>query len=468
MKNLHILSPFLIIFLLSSCSSSKKAVKNQQVVLDSLGALPMSEIDIPIKIYAPPILKKAEQIITKEFTSEAWPNYVQPSCDFRYKYRFLRSGLTVSCTNNVVTVGFAGNYQVAGSRCICSHGKPVSPWISGSCGFGNEPMRRVSLNIKSQLQFLPTYQARTSTRLAQMIAYDKCKVSLLTNDITDQILDSIKSSVNSFCAALDSTVAGLSLGRIWQIATDKTLSKNNLGKFGFLQINPIAIRVGQLNYSNDTFSISAGITCKPELSSDSNMHSTANSFPSLLEAPNKNNATLYVNMSYDYPFLSRLLSDTLYNRVFELKGRSIVIKKVEMRGIGNNQVEFKIEFTGSNKGSILLRGKPVLDTSKQSLTIQDLTYSLESQDLALKLAKTLFRNKIKKTIQGNSYLDIAALVRSNLSDINTQLSRKLTNNISTRGTTKEAKVLGILAREDKLLMQVYVQAEIAVIVKDLP
>ena len=139
-----------------------------------------------------------------------------------------------------------------------------------------------------------------------------------------------------------------------------------------------------------------------------------------------------------------------------------------MKGIGNNQVELKIDFTGSNKGSIFLRGRPILDTAKQSLSIQDMTYSLESQDLALKLAKTLFRNKIKKTIQGNSYLDIAALVKSNFSELNTQLTRTLTDNISTLGTAKEAKVLGILAREDKLLMQAYIHAEIAVIVKDLP
>ena len=238
MKNLHLLSYFLIVFLLSACSSSKKGVKNPQPVLDSLGSLPMSEIDIPIKVYAPPILKKAEQIVSKEFTSEAWPNYVQPSCDFRYKYRFLRSGLTVSCINNIVMVDFAGSYQVAGSRCICSYGKPVSPWISGSCGFGNEPMRKVSLNIKSQLQFLPSYQPRTSTRLVQMLAYDKCQVSLLSNDVTNQILDSIKSTVNSFCEALDSTVAGLSLGRFWQLARDKSLTKNNLGKFGYLRSIP--------------------------------------------------------------------------------------------------------------------------------------------------------------------------------------------------------------------------------------
>ncbi len=468
MKNFHILLAILFISLLSSCSSTKKAVKNPPPVLDSLGPLPISEIDIPIKIYAPAILKKAEQVVSKEFSSEAWPNYVQPSCDFRYKYRFLRSGLSVSCMNNVINIAFAGNYQVAGSRCICSYGKPVSPWISGSCGFGNEPMRKVSVNIQSRLQFLPTYQSRTNTRLIQMQAYDKCQVSLLSNDITEQVLDSIKSSVNSFCVALDSTVAGLSPGHFLQMAKEKSLAKTNLGKYGFLELNPMAVRVGQLNYAKDTFYLSAGMSCRPELSSDSSTHVHSNSFPPLEETSNKNNVSLYLNMAYDYPFLSRLLSDTLYNRVFELKGRSIVIKKVDMRGIGNNQVELKIEFSGSNKGSISLRGKPVLDTAKQALTIEDMTYTLESQDLALKLAKTLFRNKIKKTLQGNSYLDIAALVKSNLTDLNTQLSRALTDNISTLGTTKEAKALGILAREDKLLMQVYIHAEIAVIVHDLP
>src|SRR4030095_15062805 len=100
----------------------------------------LSEIDIPIKVYFPPLLARAETMVPKEFTSEKWPDYIQASCDFRYKYCFVRSGLTFGLVNNQVAIGFGGTYQIAGSRALCAFGAPVSPWVSGSCGFGGEPM----------------------------------------------------------------------------------------------------------------------------------------------------------------------------------------------------------------------------------------------------------------------------------------------------------------------------------------
>src|SRR5687767_14405629 len=84
-----------VTIMLTGCSGSKKttAVSAPGTVNDSLPPLAISEIDIPIKIYTRPLLTKAETLVPKEFTSEKWPDYTQSSCDFRYKYRFVRSGL---------------------------------------------------------------------------------------------------------------------------------------------------------------------------------------------------------------------------------------------------------------------------------------------------------------------------------------------------------------------------------------
>lgn len=448
-----------------SCSSSKKLKSSPRIIEDSLPALPESEIDLPIKIYAPPVLAKAESVLSKEFTSESWPNYIQSSCDFRYKYRFVRSGLSLTCVNNKISVQFMGNYQVAGSRCVCSMNKPVTPWISGSCGFGDEPMRKVSVNISSQLHFLPNYQVRTITNLSQLSAFDKCQVSLLSSDVTQQILDSVKSSVNSFCTAIDATISDLSFSGILQQVKDRSYQKMNLGKYGFLLVNPTKIRIGQLNYAKDTFTISIGLSCTPELSSDSINHTPLRNLPSLTQTENRNQVLLYLNGIFDYPFLSKILSDTLRNKVFEIKGRTIVVKNVVIKGIGQKQIELQVDFAGSNKGSIYLRGTPVLDTAKQTFTIPDLSYSLESQDLVLKMAKALFKNKIRKSIQGKSYLDIAALVKANLGEFNAQLNRQLTTNISSSGIAKDARLIGLLARQDALQVQVYIKAEISAIMQ---
>src|SRR5580658_1121725 len=127
---------------LGSCKPAKQ-LSTPTVTLsipDSLPPLPQSEIDLPVKVAGKPVLRAVDSLVPKEFLSPGWPNYLQPSCDFRYRYRFVRSGFDIRCTNNRISVAMSGSYQVAGGRCLCAAGRPVSPWVSGYCGFDNEPM----------------------------------------------------------------------------------------------------------------------------------------------------------------------------------------------------------------------------------------------------------------------------------------------------------------------------------------
>ena len=155
---------------------------------DTLASLPQSEIDFQLKEDGRSILLKIDSMVPKQFTSDSWPNYSQPSCDFRYKYRFLRSDLNISCVDNNIGVHLTGRYQISGGRCICTMDKPVSPWVSGSCGYGDEPMRKVNIHIGSQLFFLSNYHINTRTRTDRLEAIDRCSVSLFSTDVTQQVL----------------------------------------------------------------------------------------------------------------------------------------------------------------------------------------------------------------------------------------------------------------------------------------
>ena len=458
--------------LFAACSSSKKTAAPQQQTFgfhlpDSLPALPVSEIDVQLKIYGPAILAKADSLVPKEFNSDNYPNYSQPSCDFRYKYHFVRSPLSLTCINNKIGIHFTGNYQLSGSKSICTLGKPVSPWISGSCGYGNEPLRKIAINVSSQLSFLPTYKLKTSTKLDNLQATDKCIVSLFSNDVTGLVVDSVRSSVNSFCSTLDATINGMDFSKtlLQAYMQYKTVA---LSKYGYISLNPSAVRIGQLNYSKDTFSIYIGATCKPQLSSDSASTLIPTGLPLLNPNENKNAASVYLNINYDYAFLSKLLNDTLRNKPFEVDGRTIVIKEASLKGIDHHQIEIKIDFAGTNKGRLYLRGTPVLDATNQTLTIPDISYSLEDEDLALKIGKRLFRNKIKKNLNGKSYLDIGALVKSNMPLLDAKLNAPLSNNIYSSGKVNDVKILGFLAQKDVIQMQVYANANISLIANGIP
>src|SRR5690349_12170635 len=96
----------IISLLLVSCGSSKKATVQKPVFQDTLPALPLSDIDIPIKVYMPPLMQRMEAMVPKEFNSDKWPDYTQSSCDFRYKYKFIRTPIRLSISNNQAVVAF--------------------------------------------------------------------------------------------------------------------------------------------------------------------------------------------------------------------------------------------------------------------------------------------------------------------------------------------------------------------------
>ena len=451
-----------------ACSPAKKLTTPSVTLAlaDTLPALPQSEIDIPIKLAGRPLLAAADSLFPKEFTSPGWPAYLQSSCDFRYKYRFVRSAFNIRCSNNHLTVGMECTYQVAGGRSLCAGGKPVSPWISGYCGFDKEPMRRVDLSFGSQFSVSPDYRLRTVSAVEEVKGLDKCVMSIFSMDMTQMIMDSIRSSINAFCKIVDGSASGLNVaGYLRQTA--RTWQKTPLGPYGWLVINPVGMRVGTLNYVRDTFALSLGISCRPELSSDKSPARQV-SLPPLYSGASRSGITLYLPASYDYGFLTKLLNDSVAGKTFEYNGKQVIIKELAIKGIGHHQLELRIDLAGWHEARIFLRGTPVVDTAKQALSVPDVSFSIESGDLMVKMARAVLRGKMRRTVQGNSYLDLAALLKTNLPTINAQLNRAITPYLYTRGEIKQLKLIGLLAGENSLQAQLFIKAELAVTDTGLP
>ena len=453
----------LVLALFLACTSAKKTAAGKEEQ-QTLPELPLSELDIPIRLAAAPIIAKAERLVPAEFTSDAWPQFMQPSCVFRYKYRFVRTALQITCNNNLFSIRFGGNYQVSGSKCLCTAGIPVTPWISGNCGFPPQPLRKVNMALSTNLQFLSNYSIRSTTTINQIQSVDKCSVSIFSSDITQLVMDSIRSSLVTFTGTLDQSITGLNFTKFMTRLKDSSYRKMAIGKYGYFLLNPTAFRIGQLNYIKDSFAISLGISCKPLFTSDPSNHiAVPVSLPALLQTESRNGVRLYMNMNYDYNFLSKTLHDSLYNKVFEVNGRTIVVKEAVIRGIGNHQIELQIDFAGSNHGSVFLRGTPVLDTAKQTMGIPDIQYSMEGEDLALKIGRSLFRNKIRKTIQGKSYLDINAFLTANKTIIDQLLNREWAPGIFSAGNIKEAKIIGMLVTKQNIQLQVFISGELKIL-----
>ena len=452
----------LISSLCYSCSSTKKA-SNENAVPRSLPALPASRINIPVKVYVRPLLALMDSMTAKEFTSEKWPNYYQPSCDFRYKYRFVRSPFSFSCINNKVSIGFQGSYQLAGSKTVCGFDKQLAPWVSGSCGFGSEPMRKVYINISSLIELLPQYQVRSTTKIDRLLAPDKCAVSLLQTDITKEVMDSIGASIQTYTTTFDQLVDSINHNNLlqeWRANGNRVFP---VSKYGYMNLNPSLLQVGKFNYEKDTLVFSVGFNGMPHFSSDSTSLVTKKNLPSFNNSESVPGIATYLDAVYQYSFLSRLLNDSLRNKPFEVEGRMFLIRNINVSGTPQNKLLIDVSFDGNRRGTLHLTGTPLIDTARQLLTMPDISFSVDSRNMLVNIAKGLFRKKIMKKLKDQSVFDIAELIKANKQLIEARLNQPVNHWLSTRGTFEELKLVGILPHEDAIQIQLFIKGNITVI-----
>jgi hypothetical protein len=462
MKTLKWLAAVSVLLSQFSCGPAKKTAVATEKPTRSLPTLPVSQIQIPVKLYIRPLLNQLDAGMAKEFTSEKWPDYSQPSCDFRYKYRFLRSPITFSCVNNQVNIGFLGSYQIAGSRTACAFGRQVSPWVSGSCGFGNEPLRKVDINISSLLEIFPRYEIKTTTRLDQLKPRDKCTVTLLQTDMTQEIMDSVKASVETYTINFDRFVQALnnnSMLRNWRTTGNRAVA---ISRYGFLNLNPMILRMSKFNYIRDSLVFSVGLSGTPQFSSDSSSIATQKYLPPFSHSENAGGISAYLNAVYDYSSLTRLLSDSIRNKPFEVEGHTFVVKSLNIEGTDEGKIRLDLSFDGYKKGTLHLSGTPVLDSARQVLSMPDINFSVESRDMLVNIAKGLFRKRILKQLKDQSVLDIAALIEKHKKDIEARLNQPVNDWLRTTGSFQELKIVGILSQKKAIYLQLYMKGNIMV------
>lgn len=450
-----------------SCTAPLKSSFTAVPLSNSLPPLAESNINVPVKVVMTPFLEKAAVLIPKEVTSEGWPGYLQTSCDFHYKYRFVPGGFTFACNNNQVQVSLAGSYQVAGEKCVCAFNHQTSPWIGGSCGFGKESMRKTTIFISSQLQFQPNYTVHTRTSAQKAVAQEKCVVSMFGLDVTQQVMDSIKSSTNAFCYSVDSIVNGMDFTSTTKTLAERINKKIPLDKYGYLKINPSAVKMGTMNSVKDTLQATLGISCFPELHSDSTNNFSASFLPPLQTAEPVPGITLYTNARYDYNFINTVINGLIKDTSFEIEGNKVILKNVQVNGAEEGKIEIMVDFDGDKKGSLFLTGTPRLDTASQVVFIPDLDYSLKSSNLILALGKTFFSNKILRALREKANISVKDLVEQNRKSIDAQLNKKIMEGVFSTGQIKDIRLLSLVVGKDILQAQTCTRAQASIIINNL-
>ncbi len=431
-------------------------------------SLPVSEIDIPLRINLRPLYDIANKNVQTIYSSPGWPNdFEVDNCDTRYMYRFKRGPLSIATHGNTVDFSFTGSNIIAGAQRICtgsgSDRVPVTPW-SPTCTCGlNEAERRVKIGYKALLSLKNNYHVSAMLHRLEPEPIDKCTMCFWRQDITPTVMTQLKIQLDEAGTEISDSLNQLNLRPQFQQLWDMLNTSVRLYDIGYLQVNPEKIRVSTLYAWNDTLNISIGISARPLISlTKTTDHRTV--VPDISDFNQRKGFSIFVDAIMNYDSLSHLLTRQLYHKRIDMDkiGKYIIIERCEIYGAGNERLIIRVDFSGPDNGTMYLTGKPYFNKQKNQVEIKDIDYDIRTRDILVKTAKWLFNRRIINELNHYSTFNITAYADTLLSKVNMQLNRQWQRSISSSGTVNALQVMDIYPLTENLILRCNIQGELSI------
>ncbi len=440
----------------------------QKTLLDSL---PESQIDIPIQINLRPVFALAERNVDTVFVSTGYPDgWVQADCATRYKYHFRRSPLRMNMQGPVLDLSFTGYYQIVGSTRLCTGNTVLSPWSPGCrCGF-SEPERRVDIGFRARFGLLPNYFLQTLITRTEPVAKDKCEVCFWGQDVTKDVIDGLKSALDTSQKAMQDSFGFFNLRPYMQQAWNLLNETYAIPGIGFFSLHPKSLRMQNITTKNDLLNINIGISATPAVTFQKGAVRTT-SLPNLSPSANAGGFSVFLEAALQYDSLSRVVNGYMAGKRFDLSeglfAKHIVVKEVTLASNNEGRMLIKVDFTGSFNGTAFFTGNPVYNPATKTIEVQDLDYDLQTKNLLLKTAKWLFSGKIESELKKNTAINLTSYFDTAQKSLNTYLNKEWTKGIKGVGNVKELKVISVQPLPQHILIKTACNGALSVQVTDI-
>jgi hypothetical protein len=466
---------FLLSALLGACTRKLSPASPDTVRMAAMpdSIPPASQIDIPITINLKPLYDLAERYVDKEFTSPGWPNdWEYDGCNTRYMYAFRRSPLQITASGNSLDMNFTGFYKVKGSQRGCIAGLGVTPWSPAcTCGF-SEPERRVNIGFSGSFGVNTNYTLSSNIRSKEPKALDECEVCFFKTNITGIVMSNIKPQLDSARVLVQRQISQFSL-RPWFNQLWAQLQKPfPLMGYGYLHINPEAVRLNQYNFipGTQTLRLTAGLTARPLVNFDTTQTRTA--LPLLGPATKAERFAIYTDARLPYDSVNRIINQQFAGTRIEadkgvVKNKHIIIDRIELMPKGGDQLTVKVDISGSATGTIYLTGKPVYKKEEARLEFQNLEYDIKTRDVLVKTAGWLLNKKITRRLNDAARIELTQYLAQLQTLLSKELNRTLAKGITTTGNINRIVVSDLSPQAGSLFIRLYAEGYLNVNVSEL-
>jgi Domain of unknown function (DUF4403) len=458
----HLITLLVLSCIFYSCKTLKPVAPENNLVNIPKIVQPVSNIEVPVSADLKSYFIQAENSVPNKYSDNE-----QPCQGLRYAYTFTRTPFTITGSNNVVNLKFTGNYGFTVSYCAkCSDllgngSQCIVPTVSAQCGVGDEAPRRMEIAYKSTITVLPDYHLKSKTILfPDPRPIDRCNVFMGNIDVTDRLIAFIKTPLNNLGAQVDVRIAGYNLKPMIEQLWKNISAEVKLGDVGYLNVNPIAVRLSGFSLNGSSLNFSVGLSAKPVVTTVSNPQ-PSNPLPNLTSYVPANGFNIYLDLLENYDHLTNIVNQQVAGQSIEVAGNTFTVDHVKVYGIGTKMV-MAVDFKGTSTGIIYLVGTPVYSTTTHELSFPDLSFDIQTKAWMLKAAKWMFNGKITDIIRQKATYNFSKFIADNKTKLQKELSRDLGNNIRSEVTIKDLDIQAIYPASDQLVIRTLSNGQIKV------
>jgi hypothetical protein len=225
-----------------------------------------------------------------------------------------------------------------------------------------------------------------------------------------------------------------------------------------------------MNAKNDFLNINIGITATPVISLVK-PEAGLTAVPNLAGAPNKDGFSIFLEAALQYDSLSRVLNSYLLHKRFDLSDglirNHIIVQNTEVVADTLGNLVIKMDFTGSQKGTVYFIGQPVYNHATKTIDVEGLDYDLKTNSLLLKTAKWLFNKRIVAEMKKYTSFNLTNYYDSASRTLNGWLNKEWTKGIKGSGSVQDLKLVSVHALPEHLLIRSNCTGKLAVQVSDI-
>ena len=355
----------------------------------------------------------------------------------QYQYRIVRGPLQWKMAQNRLETHVPDiQYRIAVRMT-----RPEGKVLEDRCGYGNDPPKRLRLTAHSLLSWTDRWALKSDTSFDEPETLEPCRLTNLGLDATPILTSPMNAWLGSVAEAIDTKVRARGEARqraaaIWQRLQEPAELEHNL----WLSLNPVGAQAGPISAGGDhLIRTSVNLILEPRAQVGSKPISGDRPLPPLeLISQAQDGFHLAVPLLAEYSVINRRLEQRLVGQEFPTSlGEPLTITSVQMYGSGANLI-LNLGVTGAVNGNLYATGKPVFDTATQTLSFQQLEFTVDTKNVLVGMANWLFYDDLLARLEPRTRIDLS----HRLEEFRRQLSRTLTREL-TPGTWLEGTVTNL-------------------------